>query len=102
MVKGYVKDDLAKCSPGQIAVFEQYAVEPFAASIRRSGAMESVVVVARKQDQVMYWEDVEEGFNLSPISADGEILEPGFEQDEFGWALNRWSAGAGSNRPKTD
>ena len=99
-VKSYVNDDLAKCDHRQNAVFKQYGVEPFTARIRRFDTMESVVVVARNQDQVIYWEDIEEGFNISAISADGEILEPGFEQDELGWALNKWSAGAGSDRPK--
>jgi hypothetical protein len=32
-----------------------------------SGQMETVVVVARKGDQAIYYEDVEDGFNVSPV-----------------------------------
>ena len=36
-------------------------------------AREHVIVVARKGSEVIYWEDVEEGFNLSNVSDTGEI-----------------------------
>jgi hypothetical protein len=35
-----------------------------------------VFVVARNRDQVIYYEDVEDGFNVSLISPEGWILEP--------------------------
>ncbi len=38
----------------------------------------------------MYWEDVEEGFNISGLSSDGMILEHGCNQDELHTALQRW------------
>jgi hypothetical protein len=50
--------------------------------------MESVVVIARNGDQVIYYEDVEDGFNVSPISPDGRVLEHWCNQDELGFALN--------------
>jgi hypothetical protein len=33
---------------------------------------------------------VEEGFNISPLGPDGEILEHWCNQDRLAWALNRW------------
>jgi hypothetical protein len=47
--------------------------------------------VARKGDEVMYFEDVEDGFNFSPISAEGKILEHWCNQDELQHALRRWT-----------
>jgi hypothetical protein len=85
-----VRDDLARCDAEQVAVFNRHRVEPYHAPILRAGQMESVVIIARKGNEVMYWEDVEEGFNLSPIGLDGGILEPGAAQDELPSALNHW------------
>jgi hypothetical protein len=59
--------------------------------------LESVVVVARRQDEVIYWEDVEESFNRSPVSTEGKILEHWCNQDELRFALNSWIEG----RPTT-
>ena len=49
----------------------------------RYGKMETVVVVARNGDRVIYYEDVEDGFNVSPLSSDGQVLEHWCNQDEF-------------------
>ena len=38
---------------------------------------------------VVYYEDVEEGFNLSALASDGSISQPGFEQSELRHVLNR-------------
>jgi len=81
-----VKADLAKCDPEQMATFRQFSVEPYYAPIVRYGEIGQVVVVARKSDEVMYWEDVEEGFNISPVGQDGVVLEHWCNQDELGWA----------------
>ena len=92
-VKKIVEGDLADCDDEQIAVFKRYAVEPYSAPIVRYGKLETVVVVARKPNEVIYWEDVEEGFNRSPISQDGRILEHWCNQDELRSALNAWIEG---------
>lgn len=55
--------------------------------------METVVVVARKGEEVIYWEDVEEGFNVSPIGEGRRILEHWCNQDELRHALNAWIDG---------
>jgi len=52
-----------------------------------------VVVVARKGQEVIYWDDVEEGFNVSPISERGQILQHWCNQDELRHALNAWIDG---------
>ena len=59
----------------------------------RYGKMESVVIVARNGDQVIYYEDVEDGFNVSPLSPDGQVLAHWCNQDELRFALNAWIDG---------
>lgn len=89
-VKKIVQDDLAKCSQKQTAVFETYRIEPHFASIARLGTVESVVVVAHKGNQVIYWEDVEEGFGVSAVGPGGQILEQDCNQNDLCVALNFW------------
>jgi hypothetical protein len=98
-VNKLVAEDLSACDPQQVAAFQQYAVQPYLAPIIRYGKAEAVVVVARRGDEVIYWEDVEEGFNVSPVGADGRILEHWCNQDELGPALNTWIEGR--TRPTT-
>jgi hypothetical protein len=81
--------ELEDCNSEQISIFKQYSVEPFHAAITRYGKTESVVVVAQKSDEVIYFEDVEEGFNISPIGPQGEVLEHWCNQDNLAVALNR-------------
>ena len=94
-VKNIVKADLERCDPQQTQIFKQYSVEPYFAPIRRHEKLEKVVVVARKSDEVIYWEDAEEGFNLSPVGSDGLVLEHWCNQDDLGIALNNWIDGRG-------
>jgi hypothetical protein len=92
-VKKIIQDDLPACDDEQIAAFEKYAVEPYLAPILRYGKLESVVIVARRGAEVIYWEDVEEGFNLSLVAPDGRILEHWCNQDDLCCALNAWIDG---------
>jgi len=92
-VQNIVNRDLAECDAEQTATFEKYAVGPYLASIVRHGRKETVVVVARKGNEVIYWEDVEDGFNISPIDAEGQLLEHWCNQDELAFALNAWIEG---------
>lgn len=82
--------DLAECDGMQAAVFNRYSVDPHPRPIVRYGQIESVIVVAQKGNEVIYWEDVEEGFNASPVDDQGKIVEHGCNQDSLGVALNRW------------
>lgn len=88
-VRNIVKADLGKCTPQQAATFLQYSVEPHFSPIVRYGESGYVVVVAQKSDEVIYWEDVEEGFNISPLGQDGSVLEHWCNQDDLGIALER-------------
>jgi len=92
-VRQIVEEPLEQCDDEQLAVFDGYAVEPYAAPILRYGEMEAAVVVARRGNEVIYWEDIEEGFNLSALSSDGRILEHWCNHDELRFALNAWIEG---------
>jgi hypothetical protein len=92
-LKQILRQDLGACDAEQKALFDRYAVEPYTAPIVRYGQSETVIVVARKDDEVIYWEDVEEGFNVSPIDKSGTILEHWCNQDELPHALNAWIEG---------
>ena len=92
-VKNIVETDLANCDGEQLTIFRRYAVDAHLAPILRCGRMESVVIVARNRNEVIYWEDVEEGFNVAPIAEDGRILEHWCNQDELKHALNAWIDG---------
>jgi hypothetical protein len=89
-VKEIVRRDLAECNDEQIQTFESFSIDPFKAVIVRYEQTERVVVVARRGDEVMYWDDVEEGFNISPVTSDGQILQHFCNQDSLGLALNAW------------
>jgi len=91
-VRKIIQDDLAECDDKQLEVFKRYAIEAYLAPIHRYGKMDKVVVVARNGNEVIYWEDVEEGFNVSPTDIDGRILDHWCNQDNLGFALNAWIA----------
>lgn len=78
-----VADELPACEPDLALWFDQIRVEAFAAPIARRGIIESVIVIARVAGYVVYFEDVEEGFNFAPFGASGTIDQPDYEQ----WAL---------------
>ena len=81
---------MGECSPEQLAAFEAVRVEPYQVPIARNGGIEQVFVVARNGSKVMYYEDVEEGFNIAQLASDGSISRPGCEQDELKWAIQKW------------
>jgi len=89
-VKSIIQRDLEKCDVEQRETFRRYAIEPYFTSIQRYGNLDTVVVVARRENEVTYWEDVEEGFNVSLFAEDGRILEHCCNQDELRFALNAW------------
>lgn len=89
-VRQLVHEGLAKCDREQAAMFEAYRVEPRFAPIVRYGKLENVVVIAQKGNQVIYWEDVEEGFGVSPVSTEGQILHQDCDQNDLALALNAW------------
>lgn len=89
-VEAIVATELADCDPAKLAIFRRYAVLPHYMPIMRSGQLEQVIVVARKDNEVMFWEDIEEGFEISTPSHEGIILDYGASQNNLSLALYGW------------
>ena len=83
---------ISDCSPEQREFFERCRVTPYLVPITRLGNTEAVFVVARTGDLVLYYEDVEDGFNISTLAPDGSVATPGYEQWELGHALGHLAA----------
>lgn len=94
-VKQLVERGLLDCDAEQLAVFKKFAVQPYNAPIMRYGNKEMVVVIARNGNQVIYYEDVDDGFNVSPTDSNGDILEHWCNQDDLKFALDYWIEGRG-------
>ncbi|WNH53872.1 hypothetical protein [Stenotrophomonas oahuensis] len=86
-LEALVVSQLSECSTEQQRFFEQCKVVPYLAKIERLGTVETVFVVARTGNIALYYEDVEEGFNISELQPDGSILNPACEQWELCHAL---------------
>ena len=100
-LESLVETELGECSNELRKVFNQYRVPFHHAPLERYGLMEQVFIVAKRDDEVMYYEDVEEGFNFSPINSDGRILEHWCNQYELRDALIRWLSPSGADtRPR--
>lgn len=78
-----VKGGLLRCSPEQRKLFAIHRVPFYRIPIHRYGSVESVYVVARFGERVLYFEDVEEGFALSALDETGAIPEPDSNQFEL-------------------
>ena len=84
-----IKEQLLVCAEEQKNLYSSYQVPFKKYKIMRYGNLEEVYVVAMNENEAMYYEDVEEGFNFSTIN-NGVLTEPGCEQDELKYALLHW------------
>jgi len=79
-LEGLLSDQLAKCLQEHAEQFARFRVPFRTASVMRGGVSESVFIVAQLGQVAIYYEDVEEGFNVSEVASDGSLITPGFEQ----------------------
>ena len=89
-VEHIVQTNLLSCNSAEKEAFRRFAVEAYQAPLVRFGQLEFVVVVARRGNEVIYWEDVEEGFNVSATDSDGVVMEHCCNQDDLQLAIRRW------------
>jgi len=82
----------AELNEAQRNRFDQFRVPFWKATTRRSEEMgdETVFVVAQKDDGVLYFDDVEYGFNISIVDTMDRILEPGGSQYTLKEAVDEW------------
>jgi hypothetical protein len=80
-----VAEQVASLDSGQYANLEASRVEPWQAIIRRSSQYgdERVWVIAERCGQVLYFDDVEWGWNYSEVDREGRILRPGGRQGDL-------------------
>jgi len=76
----------------QREVFELYRVPFWRATIRRSDEYgdEKVFVVSQAGDGVLYFDDVEFGFNIATVDEHGRIVTPGGSQATLAEAIDTW------------
>jgi hypothetical protein len=87
-----VAGQLLDCTGHQRSFFEEHRVDFYPVPIRSLGSIESVFVIAEFGDAVMYYEEVEEGFELATLDEDGAIQSRGCSQFELRHVLNRLQA----------
>jgi hypothetical protein len=73
----------------QREIFKKYRIKPYRAPIERYRKTEYFFVVAKWDNKAMYYEDVEEGFNVSPIDESGRILQHWCNDDDLKYAVHR-------------
>ena len=83
-------EEFVRCTPQQQEILKSHAVPFRKIPIIRSGNKEYVFVVAQRGNEVLYYEDVEGGFEISSLAKDGSIENSGSNQDELCWALKKW------------
>jgi len=89
-LEALIEEQVQECSSNQKEIFNKYRVPLEEHKIIRYGKPEKVFVVARRDNEAMYFEDVEYGFNFSPLDENGTIKEHWCNQDELKYALSRW------------
>ena len=84
-----VSEQLEELAPGQRARLDRHRVQPWPAIVRRSDMYgdEQVWVIAERGGLVLYFDDVEWGWNWSGVDAGGRILWPGGSQCSLAGAL---------------
>lgn len=82
-----VAKELQRCTHNQKDAFARFRVQFYQVPIYRLGSLESVWVVAELPPGLLYYEDVEEGFELGVLGDDGALQNHGCNQYELSHAL---------------
>jgi hypothetical protein len=82
-------DQYGELNSKERELFDQYRVSPWKAVIRRSeeAGDEYVYIIAQTFNLVLYFDDVEYGFNWSEIDGTGRIIKPGGSQNSLQGAI---------------
>lgn len=81
--------ELSNCTAEQRNIFARYRVSPYKLPIHRLGNLEEVFVVAELPTGLIYYEDVEEGFEFDRLGADGAIPKQSCNQYELRHLLSQ-------------
>ncbi|AWH51226.1 hypothetical protein C1925_19670 [Stenotrophomonas sp. SAU14A_NAIMI4_5] len=98
-MEALVAKQLGDCTPDQQAAFATLRVLFHTVPLHRLGGVEPVWVVAHLADGWLYYEDVEEGFEVSVPGEDGALPERACNQYELTHILYQQAhAGLGRQR----
>lgn len=92
-LEALVTSQLNECSQAQQTYFDIYRVMPYAVPFQRRYGLEHVLVVAHLPNGLLYFEDVEEGFKLGELDANGVLHDNGCNQLSLSEALARLGLG---------
>jgi hypothetical protein len=87
-VERILADQVARLSPVQLKQWQAIAV-PLRSVPVASDPGQSVFVSAESHGRVVYFEDVEEGWNIAVLESNGTIADRGAEQDDLACVLSR-------------
>ena|SRR2546427_13168851 len=88
-LKELIDRELVKCSIEQQKFFAKYRVPFYKVPIHRLGGIGEVFVVAELPSGVIYYEDVEGGFEFDRLGPDGAIPTQGCNQYELRHVLSQ-------------
>ena len=91
-LKELIDRELKSCTAELQSLFARYRVAPYKVPIHRLGNLEEVFVVAELPSGIIYYEDVEEGFELDRLGGDGAIPTQGCNQFELKHLLSQLSS----------
>lgn len=86
-LEALIASQLLACTPAQQAAFATYRVAMYHVPFQRPTALERVLVVAELPSGMLYYEDVEEGFEVGAMDAAGGIQDHGCNQLKLTHAL---------------
>ena len=88
-LEALVAEQLRFCTQSEAEAFTRWRVPFHKVPIHRRGAIESVWAVAELPSGLLYYEDVEEGFEIGAFGTDGALIEAGYNQYELNHVLAR-------------
>jgi len=86
----FLNEELASCHPEERALFERTRTRIERRPLVDDRFLKTAFVVACYGGEVMYYNDIEGGFNTSPLTDEGSILEYWCNQDNLQGALHTW------------
>lgn len=98
-----LREQQAELTSEERAALDRYSVPVEKANIIRSerAGIENVFVVARSDEGVLYFDDIEYGFNVSPVDENNLITHPGGSQYTLSEAVRVWLMPAPGNAEST-
>ena len=88
-LEAIVAKQLLACSLKQQAAFAAYRVPFYPVPLSRLGSIESALVVAELPTGLLYFEDVEEGFEIGTLDSSGVLPDQGCNQLDLTHVLYR-------------